>query len=202
MLSVGNTRRAAVAAILTAFLACGGKVPPTLFYVLNLAAPEPAAEAHERSAVLLPVRAGRVVGQGRIVYRESREQVGFYEYHRWAEDPEETVGRALRSALLASGTFASVVSFDGRTKAEFLLRGELLRLEEIDYGGPVRAEAEISLELVDAATGRVEWSRAVSRAGEVTASAVPAVVTGMSAAVEQAIKQLVKELDERMRSSE
>ena len=201
MLSVSFTRRAA-AAVLAAFLACGGKVPPTLFYVLDLAAPEPAAAPRDRTAVLMPVRAGRVVGQGRIIYRESREQVGFYEYHRWAEDPEETVTRALRSALLASGTFASVVPFDGRATADFLLRGELLRLEEVDYGGPVRAEAEISLELVDAATGRVEWARAVSRTGEVAASAVPSVVSGMSVAAERAIRQLVKELDERLRSSE
>lgn len=200
MLTVDCTRRAAAAAALAVLLACGGKAPPTLFYVLDLASPEPAAEPLDLTAVLMPVRAGRVVGRGRIVYRESREQVGFYEYHRWAEDPEETVSRSLRNALLASGTFASVVPFDGRAKADFLLRGELLRLEEIDYGGPVRAEAEIFLELVDASTGRVEWSSAVSRTGDVTESAVRSVVTGLSAAAEQAIEHLVKELDERLRS--
>ena len=200
MLSATRTSGAAAAALLAVLLACGAKVPPTLFYVLDLSAPAPAADPLDSTAMLMPVRTGRVVGQGRIVYRESREQVGFYEYHRWAEDPEETVARALRSELLASGTFASVVPFDGRTKADFLLRGELLRLEEIDYGGPVRAEAEISLELVDAATGRVVWSRSVARDGPVAASAVPAVVSGMSLAAAQAIRQLAKELDDRVRS--
>ena len=189
----------AAACAVVASLACGGPVPPTFYYVLNLPAPAPAANRLDHTAVLMPVRANRVVGQGRIVYRESREQVGFYEYHRWAEDPEDTVSAALARELMARGTFASVSAFDGRTKADFVIRGELGRLEEIDYDGPVRVKAEVSLELVNASTGRVTWSGIASRTENVPASDMRSVVSVMSAAVDATIKQLVGELDEHLR---
>lgn len=195
-------RRVAAAAIVVACLACAGKVPPTLYYVLDLPAPAPAADRLDHTAVLMPMRVGKVVGQGRVVYRESPEQVGFYEYHRWAEDPEDSVAEALLRELMARGTFESVIPFDGRTKADFLLRGEIRSLEEIDYGGPVRAAAAVSLELVDASTGRVVWSGAASRTEGVPASEVRSVVKSMSAAVREAIQQLSAEVDRHLRSHE
>ena len=149
----------------------------------------------------MPIRAGRVVGQGRIVYRESPEEVGFYEYHRWAEGPEDTVGSALAGELLARGTFATIVPFDGRLEADYILRGELRRMEEIDYDGPVRAAVEIGIELVDAGTTRVVWSGAASVAEDVPTSDVRSVVSRMSAAAEQAIKQLAERIDGHLRPS-
>ena len=133
-----RSRSLAAALAIVACLACGGKVPPTLYYVLDLPAPALAEERLGRTAVLMPIRTSKLVGQGRLVYRESREQVGYYEYHRWAEDPEDSIADSLLRALMARGTFASVAPFDGRTRSDFLVRGELRRLEEIDYDGPVR----------------------------------------------------------------
>ena len=109
-----DLRRALLAGTaIVACMACGGKVPPTNYYALNLSAPAPAAAALEHTAVLMPMRAGRVIRQGRIVYRESPEQVGFYEYHRWAEDPADSVGQSLLRQIMALGTFASIAPFDG-----------------------------------------------------------------------------------------
>ena len=195
-----RSRSVAAALAIVACLACGGKAPPTLYYVLDLPAPTLAEERLDRTAVLMPIRTSKLVGQGRLVYRESREQVGFYEYHRWAEDPADSVGDALLRALMARGTFASVAPFDGRTRSDFLVRGELRRLEEIDYDGPVRAAAEVSLELVDASTGQVVWFGAASRIEDVSASEVRSVVSAMSAAVQEVIRQLSAELDSHLRS--
>ena len=193
-------RTCAVLAIAVGCLGCGGKVPPTQFYVLDVAAPSPAADRLGHTAVLMPVRARRVIAQGRVVYRESSEEVGFYEYHRWAEDPEDTVADSFRREAMARGSFQSIVPFDGRTTADFVLRGELLRLEEIDYSGPVRAEAEISLELVDVPTGRVVWASTASNSENVGASDVRSVVSGMSAAARRCIEQLADQLDRHMRT--
>ena len=192
-------RRLVLACITCACLACSGVVPPTNYYVLDLPAPAPAAARLEHTAVLMPIRAGRVIRQGRIVYRESPEQVGYYEYHRWAEDPEDSVARSLRQQVLALGTFARVADFDGRTTGDFLLRGELLRLEEVDHGGGVRATVEISLELVEAATSRVVWAGTAEKTEMVPASEVRSVVSRLSAAADQAIRQLSGELDRHLR---
>lgn len=192
----------AAAFALAACLACGGKVPPTLYYVLDLPVPTAVEDRLAGTAILMPIRVSEVVGQGRVVYRESREQVGFYEYHRWAEDPEDSVARAFLGELMARGTFASVVPFDGRTKADFLLRGEIRRLEEIDYGGPVRAVAEVAIELVNASTRQVAWSSAASHTEEVPASEVRSVVSSMSVAARKAIKQLADGLDRHFRAEQ
>ena len=189
-----------VAAVISSCLACGGKMPATHYYALDLPAPPPAGERLEHTAVLMPVGIGQVIGQGRIVYRESPEEVGFYEYHRWAEDPENSVASALIREMLARGTFATIVRYDGRSKADFVLRPELRRLEEIDYGGPVRAVFEISLDLVNAGTEMVDWSSTVSVTEEVPLSEVRSVVSRMSEAARQGIRQLSEQLDRHLRS--
>lgn len=181
-------------------LACGASGPPTRYYALDLPRSPPAAERLAHTAVLMPIRAGEIAGQGRIVYRESPHEVGFYEYHRWAEDPEDSVADALASELLARGTFASVTPFDGRTQADFILRGELRRIEEIDYEGPVKASVEISLELVDAATSRVVWSDRSCAEEVVAAAEVRSVVERLSESADQAIKRLAGQLDSHLRS--
>ena len=192
-------RRLVLACLAVACLACGGAVPPTNYYVLDLPAAVPAAAPLEHTAVLMPIRVGGVIRQGRIVYRESPVEVGYYEYHQWGEDPRESVSRALREQVLALGTFARLDHFDGRAAADYVLRGELLRLEEVDHGGGVRAAVKISLELVESATARVVWAGTAEKSEPVSASEVRSVVAGLSAAAEQAIRQLSSELDRHLR---
>ena len=192
-------RRLGLACLAVACLACSGVVPPTNYYVLDLPAPVPAAAPLEHTAVLMPIRVGGVIRQGRIVYRESPVEVGYYEYHRWGEDPRESVSRALREQVLALGTFARLDHFDGRTAADYVLRGELLQLEEVDHGGDVRAAVKISLELVETATARVVWGGSTEKTEMVSASEVRSVVAGLSAAAQQAIRQLAGELDRHLR---
>lgn len=193
--------RIAINVLTVALLGCGGPVPPTQLYVLDLPAPPPAMDRLEHTAIMMPIRASDVIRQDRIVYRESAAQVGFYEYHRWAKDPEDSIAESLARELLSRGTFASVSAFDGRTKADYILRGRLERLEEVDYGGPVRAAVEIALELVDARTARVVWSGSASKTEEVPVSEVRSVVLKMREAAEQSIRQLSSELDRHMRST-
>ena len=194
-------RRLGLACLAVACLACGVVVPPTNYYALDLPAPSPATAAAplEHTAILMPIRVGGVIRQGRIVYRQSPVEVGYYEYHRWAEDPHESVSRALREQILALRTFARLDHFDGRTAADYVLRGELRRLEEVDHGGGVRAAVEISLELVESATARVVWVGSAEKNEQVSASEVRSVVAGLSAAAEQAIRQLSGELDRHLR---
>lgn len=192
--------KALAAAVAVGCLACGASAPPTQYYALNLPRPAPATTRLDHTAILMPIRAGEIARQGRIVYRESPHEVGFYEYHRWAEDPEVSVAAALARELLARGTFASVTPFDGRTQGDFILRGELRRIEEIDYESPVKAVVEIALELVDADTSRVVWSDSAYAEGDIPTAEVRAVVARLSASAEQAIKDLAGQIDSHFRS--
>ena len=192
--------KALAVAVAIGGLACGASAPPTHYYALDLPRPAPAATRLAQTAVLMPIRAGEIARQGRIVFRESPHEVGFYEYHRWAEDPEDSVAEALASELLARGTFASVTPFDGRTQADFILRGELRRIEEIDYDGPVKASVEIALEVVDAGTSRVIWAGNAAAAEDVPTAEVRAVVERLSVSADQAIKRLAGQIDSHFRS--
>lgn len=188
-------------AALLALSGCGGgKIPSTRYYTLNLAAPARAPERLEFSGIVMPFRAAAIIARDHIVYRESPEEVGFYEYHRWAEDPRTQIADSLVKQLLSRGSFSSLTFFDGRTKGDYILRGGIKRLEEVDYDPPVSAAVEISLELVDSKSAKVVWSAAAAKVGPVTSGDVRSVVSGLSQAADRGIDELAGKLDSYLRS--
>jgi ABC-type uncharacterized transport system auxiliary subunit len=131
------------------------------------------------------------------VYRESPEEIGFYEYHRWAAEPAETVTTAMIDSLRSSRLFSFVKRYDGHNQQDYLLVGRLERLEEIDYGGPVRVETKISAELVNLRTGATEWTGDASETLNVENRNIDSVVSAMNRVVQKSIDKLVASLDQR-----
>ena len=193
--------RCALAIVLLALcVGCGGKIPPTHYYVLDLPpAPNPASEALPGSAVIMPLRSSRMLIQDRIVYRPAQGEVGYYEYHRWAEDPRDTLTKSLIQHLRSRGAFSNVVPFDGRSKTDYIIRGTLERLEEIDSGG-VAVYVKISAQLMSTEERETIWQGEGEGRGQVTAGEVRFVVAEMSRASHQAIKGLADQINEFVRS--
>ena len=129
--------------------------------------------------------------QGAIVYKSSPEQLGFYEYHRWAVDPREFVTNAVTERLGASGNFRQVKRYDGRPDVDYVLSGRLEKLEEIDYDGGVKVEVAISAQMTSLATGSTVWTNSVSEVGTVGQRDVPAVVAEMNRTMGRAIEKLL-----------
>jgi uncharacterized lipoprotein YmbA len=76
----------------------GGKIHYPSYYVLNLPPPPPQPAQSKPSLGSAAVRqfsAPRFLRAGAIVYRQSPEQLGFYNYDRWAVDPGSVVTSAL-----------------------------------------------------------------------------------------------------------
>jgi ABC-type uncharacterized transport system auxiliary subunit len=193
--------RLAGVALIAILAACGGKVPPTNYYVLNLPPPEAKpADTLPYTAVVMPFRGSEMLLQDHIVYRESPNQVGFYEYHRWAEDPRTTILRSLVNQLRAKGTFDRVVPFEGRTNVDYVIRGQLEQLEEIDYGSGVSVEVKISAQLIDTSTNRPVWSDTAEATGPVSTPEVKAVVEQMSSAMRTAVGRLAEGINTQLRS--
>lgn len=198
----GAARLTAVTLVFAMLAACGGKVPPTNYYVLDLPAPEAKPpDALPYTAVVMPFRGSEMLLQDRIVYRESPNQVGFYEYHRWAEDPRTTILKSLLNQLRAKGAFDRVVPFEGRTNADYVIRGRLEQLEEIDYGGGVSVQVKISAQLIEASTNRPVWTDTAEATGPVASAEVRAVVEQMSSALRTAVGRLVEGINTHLRSS-
>ncbi len=184
------TATACLAALL--LTGCGSVRNPT-YYAMDIVPPKTPAADGRRSLTAAVRRFGApdYLRQGRIVYRQTPETIGFYDYHRWATDPNTTVTAAMIDALRSSRLFSIVVPYDGRDQHEYVVNGRLQKLDEVDYDGGVRVEARIQAELVNERTGETLWTGDVSETSNVDTRTVASVVAAMSACVSTGIDRLV-----------
>ena len=180
----------AIGAILTG---CGGRLRYPSYYTLNLPAP-PDPPAPENVRISLAVREFQCPGylrQGPIVYRSTPEQIGFYEYHRWAADPRTFVTGAVLDHLRASGQYSTVSMYNGRADVDYIFSGKLEKMEELDYGPGVNVEVAMSAQITRVATGSTVWASSVSEVGKVSQRNVPGVVSEMNRTMAAAIDKLL-----------
>ena len=78
---------------------------------------------------------------------------------------------------------------------DFVLRGTLERLEEVDDARQVAAVCSISAQLVDTRTGAVIWSRTATEQVPVQQRDVAGVVNGLAAAVRATVDRLVSDME-------
>jgi len=175
---------------------CAGGARFPAYYTLHVppAADVPSAAASRPSLAVREFRSPEYLHQGAIVYRTSPEQVGFYQYHRWAVDPREFVTNAIIDRLRATGRFAEVSAYDGRSDVDFVLSGRIERLEEVDYEGGVEVEVALSAQITDPRAGKTVWANAASESARVDKRSVPAVVAEMSEVMDRTIQKLAASL--------
>jgi len=134
------------------------------------------------------------------VYRTTPEEIGFYEYHRWAVDPRMLVTSAVLDHLRAGGAFSMVSTYDGRPTNDYVFSGRLEKLEEVDYGAGVKVEVAMSAQITKVATGATVWSNAVSETRSVSQRNVPGVVSQMNRTMELAINKLLSTVPQSLGS--
>jgi ABC-type uncharacterized transport system auxiliary subunit len=186
----------AISFALTALIAltgCGGAVKYPNYYALHVPPPPdpPVQEGVRASLAVREFRSPSYLHHGAIVYKTSPEQIGFYNYHRWAVDPREVVTNAVTERLRASGHFTQVKLYDGRSDVDYVLSGYLEKLEEVDYEGGVKVEVAISAQMTNLTTGTTVWTNAVSEIGSVGQHNVADVVSEMNRTMELAIEKLL-----------
>ena len=183
-----------------ALAGCGSVRYPTT-YVLNF--PPPVPQAAPQHGALGPVairelQCPEYLCDGRIVYRPSAEEVGFYEYHRWAMDPRQSITEYLANGLRAKSLFKSV-AVDGRgLDSAYVLSGTIERLEEVDQGRDVRALCAISAQLLDTRTRSVIWRLTASESVAVEKRDLRGIVSSLSSAARIAADRLVQSIAEEL----
>jgi len=186
---------------LIASTSCGGIRYPD-YYALNFPAPPSVPRTQSTVAGSLAVREFRspvFLREGAIVYRPSAEQIAFYQYHRWAEDPRRAVTELMIQDLQASGYFRSVDVYDGgRGSSDLVLSGTLEHLEELDQAGKVSVQVTISARLVTANTGEVVWQDTSSKTGTPDQRTIAAIVDEMSRQMGSAVESLVSSMGNRV----
>ncbi|MDA1314008.1 MAG: ABC-type transport auxiliary lipoprotein family protein [Acidobacteria bacterium] len=180
---------------------CGGKVPLTHYYKLDLPpAPESTRAEGGGTAIVMPFRGSKMLTQDKIIYRPSRQEVGFYEYHRWAEDPRTTLAQSLLDHLRQKKTFSRAVPFDSRTVTDYVIRGQIEQLEEVDSPDGVSIALRISAELVDVGTRQPLWHGSHEETRKVEVGDVKAIVSKMSEAAGSGVAKLAAEIDAFVRT--
>jgi uncharacterized lipoprotein YmbA len=194
-------RESIIAALLITLDGCA-KVRYPDYYALKVPNPVSATRDSARipaSVAVREFRAPQYLRQGSIVYRPESEQIAFYDYHRWAEDPRQSVTNTIVRNL--KQVFESVDVYDGRTNAGFLFTGSLDHLEEVDSEGAVSVEVEISAKLQNVKTGNVMWSDTSLKTSKVSQRSLPAVVAEMSRDLSEAAAQLVSSMRRQVSES-
>lgn len=177
------------------FSGCGGSSPKTRYYKLDIPpAPTPVGPSAPASLRIEPFRNATLLRQDEIVYRPSEVEVGFYEYHRWAEPPSDTITKAVADQLTRRHIFQSVEISNRREKADYVLRGRIDQLQEVDYEGALRVQVSISATLEDPVQGQKIWSGSASSEQLVAKSDVQAVVVAMSHATQESIRRLATDI--------
>ena len=183
---------------------CAGKIRYPSYYVLNVPIPAPAANRPAPILGSVAVRqfdAPSFLRGGPIVYRESPEQLDFYEYHRWAVDPRRAVTSVIIQQMQSSGVFKSVELYDGRGTPECLLTGTIDHLEEVDEGAKISIEVRLSGRLINLRSGEVLWQGALSKEARLDQRSVPGIVTEMSREVGSVVEGLVSSMQEQVAAS-
>ncbi|HEV2315223.1 MAG TPA: ABC-type transport auxiliary lipoprotein family protein [Candidatus Acidoferrales bacterium] len=176
-----------------------GAARPVKYYTLNPApVPEPSVSVENDAPLPVTILIGRITAShlyldSPIVY-SSGVELGTYPSHRWAEVPTEMLETMLTQSLRAKGKFRSVGRLGSSARGDYILRGHLYSLEEVDSPTLV-ARFSLALELFQPKTGNVVWSQSYSHDEPVNKKTVPAVVEALRQDVLAGIDQLTNSLD-------
>jgi ABC-type uncharacterized transport system auxiliary subunit len=171
-----------------AVLVCGamaigagcGAARPAKYYQLTVPNDMSSNDANALPVTLLvaPLSGSHLYRQDQIVYSSAGQNMGTYEYQRWAEPPTEMIQEVLFRELRASGRFRMVNSLRSNARGDFVLHGRLYDFKEVS-GSPLTARMAIEYELREAKTGTTVWSRYYTHDEPVEGKDVTAVVAAL-----------------------
>jgi ABC-type uncharacterized transport system auxiliary subunit len=124
-----------------------------------------------------------------IAYRIGTNEVGTYQYSRWAEPPVEMLKSKLIRMLRASGQYQSVSGLGSTAEGQFVVRGRLYEFEEVDSGS-IGGQVSMEFELYDRKSGKVVWSHSYSRNEPVEGKSISAVVTALDINLDRGLKEV------------
>ena len=198
MNSAGRKAAVFLLVIVGLFVGACGATRPSKYYQLTIPGDAQAGRAADPVPVTLLVSnlfASDLYRQDRIVYSSAGEQMGTYEYERWAEPPTEMIQEVLLRELRASGRYRAVFVHRSDATGDFLLRGRLYDFKEVSENGMV-ARLKADFEMRDLKSGATVWTHYYQHDEPVTGKNVPAVVAALDKNVQRAVKEVLEGLDQ------
>jgi cholesterol transport system auxiliary component len=195
--SPGTGPIAAIVLIVGLLSGCGS-ARPAKYYQLTVPTEAEAVEKADAVPVSLLVGSlmtSHLYREDRIVYGNGPEQLGTYEFQRWAEPPTEMIQEVLLRGLRATGHYRAVHVRRSNMAGDFAIRGRLYDFKEVD-GSPTSTRVTLELEMRDLKTGATVWNHYYTHDEPASGKDVPAVVAALDKNVQRGVKEVVESLDQ------
>lgn len=172
------------------------KSKPIHYYTVGLAvAPTLTTGARPVSLLVGNIGGADIYRQTPIVYRIGTNEIGAYQYSRWAEPPVELVKDKLIRILSASGDYQSVTSLGSTSNGQFVVRGRLYEFAEVD-GANITGLVSMEFELYDRKSGKTLWTHFYSQSEPAQSKDIPAVVTALDTNLDRGLKEVATGLSQ------
>jgi ABC-type uncharacterized transport system auxiliary subunit len=187
-----------VVALVAGWVSGCGATRPSRYYQLTV--PPEAASVERADSVPVTLLLGafmtsHLYREDRIVFGNGPEQLGTYEYQRWAEPPTEMIEEVLLRELRRSGHYRAVHVRRSNVRGDFAIRGRLYDFKEVT-GNPTSARVTLELEMRDLKSGATVWSHYYTHDEAASGKEVPAIVAALDQNVHLAVKEVVTSLDQ------
>ena len=176
-----------------------GKTQPIKYYQLTV--PGAGAPAMTQSALPVTINVGRLLTSeiyrdDHVVYSISPQEMGIYEYQRWAEAPPLMIQQVFLRQLRSSGRYQGVYTPESKVAADYSLLGHLYDFKESDAASAFVARVTMELELRNVKTGEVVWKHYYTHDEPVGAKTVPDLVAALDKNVQMAANDVATGLDQ------
>jgi ABC-type uncharacterized transport system auxiliary subunit len=191
-------RQLATVALTIGFLSGCGAVKAVNYFQLSVppeAAPTGKVDPYPMTLLVGSLLTSHLYREDRIVYSNGREQMGTYEYQRWANPPTEMIEELLLRRLRASGRYQSVFYRRSNTQGDFALQGRLYDFTELT-GSQFSARVSFELEMRDLKTGATVWSHDYTHDEPVAGKDVSDVVVALDRNVQRGVSEVVASLEQ------
>jgi ABC-type uncharacterized transport system auxiliary subunit len=171
---------------------------PAKYYQLTVPTEAGAVERADTLPVTLLVgglMTSHLYREDRIVFGNGPEQLGTYEFQRWAEPPTEMIQEVLLRELRATGHYRAVHVRRSNMPGDFAIRGRLYDFKEVD-GSATSTRVTLELEMRDLKTGATVWNHYYTHDEPASGKDVPAVVAALDKNVQRGMKEVVESLDQ------
>ena len=167
--------------------------PSMRYYTLAMS--PPVAAGDPKTSFILgvePFRGPDILRDDRILYYQSPTQLGCYQQHRWVTDPATMLQELTQRRLRQTGVFAQVRLAPFREPVDYVLKGRVLSLEEVDYPSGVQGRVGLELSLLRARDRKVVWSAQRQVDHAVREQGVGGVVNALDDATKQILEGMTQ----------
>lgn len=186
----------ALALGLCVLLANCGSARPVKYYTMEgmpSTTTQTSPSAYPITLVVGHITAPLLYRDDRIVFSNGQVQLGTDNFNRWAEQPTEMLESMLVQNLRSSGQYRAVQRQTSSARGDYIIRGRLSSLCEVDSPG-INARFAIEFDLYQPKTSMVVWTFPYAHDEPVSGKTMAEVVTALQANVRAGLQQATSSL--------